>query len=437
MENERFALDNGRKRPAYAPKDIHCPSCGAGLTVKDERSELVVCEYCGSHLDVSQEEKEVLGKGASRKWEFPLQIGDSFRHKKARYEIIARMAFIEDGDEDELSREYLLYNPYHGTLWLSEYDGSYSISSDTHVMPKENLFTKKRGDVISTYDDREWVLEGTGVYELVYVDGALPWIAKIGDRVEYAECLNKQNSKLQYEAQRIEGEIEYGKGESLSLAQLRRALAKPEFEKEQDAESAGRGLQKDVVHTRRNFMLAFAVIVIAFAVNAFTFIYASSQGKLVMQQQFSAAELTAETYSKPFKILKGGDVLKIAVNANVDNAWMALDVGVVKDESTLIHVDGADVSYYHGYEGGESWSEGSRKSTLYVKIPWEGDYKLMVHAVSASGNTESATQASHSATVKVYAGAMKPTFSMLMSIASIVMFVLTFIGYKSWKDEDD
>ena len=436
MENERFALNSGRKRPQYTPKDIHCPNCGAGLTIKDERSELVVCEYCGSHLDVSKEEKEILGKGASRKWEFPLQIGESFRHKQARYEIIGRMAFIEDGDEDELSRDYLLYNPYHGARWLSEYDGQYSLSSDTHVMPKENPFNMKRGDVMQTYDDREWVLEGAGVYELVYVDGALPWIAKIGDQIEYAEFLNKSNSKLQYEVQRIEGEVEYGKGESLSIAQVRRALGKPEFEKAQGTAPAGRGV-KDVVRTRRNFMLAFALIIVMLVVNAFTFIYASSQGKLVLQQQFSPQELTEETYSKPFKVLKGGDVLKIAVNANVDNAWMALDVGVVKDESTLVHVDGADVSYYHGYEGGESWSEGSRKGTMYVKIPWEGDYKLMVHAVSASGNTETATEASHSATVRVYSGAMKPTYSMLMAIASVIMLVLAFIGYKSWQSEED
>jgi ribosomal protein S27E len=436
MENERFALDSGRKRPKYTPKDIHCPSCGAGLTVKDERSELVVCEYCGSHLNVSKEEKEVLGKGASRKWEFPLQIGESFRHKRIRYEIIARMAFIEDGDEDELSRDYLLYNPYHGSMWLSEYDGSYSLSTDTHVMPKANPFSLKRGDVMATHDDQEWVLEGTGVYELVYVDGALPWIAKIGDRIEYAEFLNKPNSKLQYEAQRIEGEIEYGKGESLSVAQLRRALAKPEFEKGEEAAPAGRGV-KNVVQTRRNFMLAFALVIIMFAVNAVTFLYASSQGKLAMQQTFSAKDLTEETYSKPFKVVKGGDVLRIAVNASVDNAWMALDLGIVKDDATLIHVDDADVSYYHGYEGGESWSEGSRKKNLYIKIPWEGDYKLMVHAVSAGGNTETATQASHSATVMVYSGAMKPTYSMLMAIASIVMLVMTFIGYKSWQSEEE
>jgi len=448
MEHERFALNSGRKRPAYTPKNIQCPHCGAGLTVKDEQSELVVCEYCGSHLNVSRDEMEVLGKGASRKWDFPLKIGDSFRYQGARYEIIARMVFIEDDDENEASRQYLLYNPYHGTLWLDDYQGQYSLSMDTHVMPTEDPFSKRRGDTLKTYDGQTWVLEGTGTYELVYVDGALPWIATIGDQAEYVEFLNNANPKLQYETQRIAGEIEYGKGESLSLAQVRQALGKPDFLK---AEGTGKAAQRavsadNVVSARRGFTFAFVIITIALIVNGFAYMVASSQGRRVLEQNFTAAELTAETLSEPFIVRKDNDILKITANASLDNAWMALDIGIVRqdddpirNEDTLLHVDDADMSYYHGSEGGESWSEGSRSSTSYINIPQKGTYKLMVHAVSNSGETETATQAAHNATIRVYAGALVPHYSMLMAIASAVMLVATFFMHHKWKqgDEDD
>ncbi len=448
MEQERFALNSGRKRPTYTPKNIQCPHCGAGLTVKDEQSELVVCEYCGSHLNVSRDEMEVLGKGANRKWEFPLKIGDSFRYKSARYEIIARMVFIEDNDENEASRQYLLYNPYHGTLWLDDYQGQYSLSTDTHVMPAEDPFSKRRGDTLKTYDEQTWVLDGTGTYELVYVDGALPWIAQIGDQAEYAEFLNKANPKLQYEAQRIAGEIEYGKGESLSLAQVRQALGKPDFQKAAgDGKMAQRAVSADnVVSARRGFTFAFVVITIALVVNGFAYMVASSQGKRVFQQQFSAEELTAETISEPFIVRKDGDIIKITADANLDNAWMALDIGVIRpdsdvirNEDSLIHVDDADMSYYHGSEGGESWSEGSRRSTSYIKIPQKGTYKLMVHAVSNSGETETATQASHSVTIQVYAGSLVPHYSMVMAIMSVLMLIGTFVLREQWKkaDSDD
>lgn len=434
MEQERFAAEHGRKRPAYTPKNISCPHCGAGLTLKDERSELVVCEYCGSHLNVSRDQREVLGKGAARKWKFPLRIGQSFRHKRIRYEILARLVFIEDGDESDPSREYLLYNPYHGTLWLNEYAGHYSISRDTHVMPTDDPFRKRRGDRLRTHDNREWILEGTGTYELAYVDGALPWIATIGDRSDYAEFLNAKNPKLQYEAQRTAGEVEYGRGESLSLEQVRRALGKSDFGTSRSPKSrAGR----NVVKTARGFKIAFVLLILMLAVNLLLYLYASSRGDLVLEQRFSADQLTAETYSEPFRIDHSGDIVKIAVNADVDNAWMAMDVGIVMNEETLVHVDAADVSYYHGYEGGESWKEGSRNEALYVKIPWEGVYRLLVHAVSASGNAETAEQAQHSATVRVYAGALLPYFAMGMSIVTLLAAVAVFMAHHHWKNEED
>ncbi len=430
MENERFALHSGRKRPAYTPKDIHCPSCGAGLTVKDERSELVVCEYCGSHLDVSQEEKQVLGKGTGRKWNFPLHLGDSFRWKKARYEIIARLVFIEDGDDDEASRQYLLYNPYHGTLWLDEYDGHYSLSSDSHVMPTEDAFRKRRGDVLTTYDKQQWVMEGSGTYELVYVDGALPWIAAIGDQIQYAEFVNNKSPKLQYEVQRIGNEIEYGKGESLSLAQVRRALEKPEFAKEQTAAVP----VENVAETRQTYIRLMAIVIVILVVNVALFVYTSSRGKLALQQQFSSQELTQETLSKPFTVDKAGDLVKITAEAGLSNAWMALDLGVVWDKESLIHVDEADISYYYGSDGGESWSEGSRKKSIYVKLPWEGTYQLLVHAVSASGNAQSASQAMHNATIRVYTGALMPQYFLFIGFLALVALAVLFIMYNNWKN---
>ncbi len=433
MENERFALNSGRKRPAYTPKDIHCPSCGAGLTVKDERSELVVCDYCGSHLDVSQEEKQVLGKGGGRKWDFPLNIGDSFRWKKVRYEIISRMVFLEDDDEDEASRQYLLYNPYRGTLWLDEYKGNYSLSSDSHVMPTENAFSKKRGDSLTTFDNQQWVMEGTGTYELVYVDGALPWIAHIGDRIDYAEFVNKDKPKLQYEAQRIYNEIEYGRGKALSLTQVRRALEKPDFAKDREPAAPLENVA-DILKSYRRLLIVTTVILI---VNVVLYMYTSSQGKLVLEQRFSAQELTQETLSKPFTVVEAGDIIKISVEADVSNAWMALDVGVVRDKETLIHTDEANISYYYGQEGGESWSEGTRKKSLYVKLPWEGTYQLFVHAVSASGNAESATEALHDATIRVYAGALVSHYFLIIGIIAAITLAIVFSIYHSWKNTDD
>lgn len=263
----------GRKRPPYKPKDIHCPHCGSGLTQKAEESQLVVCSYCGSRIDVSAAELKVLGKGGGRKISFPLNVGDSYYHKNARYEILARLAFIEDGDYSEMSKEYLLYNPYRGTMWLSEYQGSWSVSTDSHVMPVGSVMNKKRGSTIKTHDNRTWVCEGSGVYELVFVDGALPWIAKVGDRIEYVEFAEKNGSGMQYEVQMLDREIEFGMGNRLSLAQVREATRKS------IPKAAGAAKSEDAAATRKSYLTLIWAAVLAVVINLLIFGYSMTKGE--------------------------------------------------------------------------------------------------------------------------------------------------------------
>ena len=47
--------------------------------------------------------QQVLGKGAEREWRFPSAVGDSFQHRGVRFEVIARLALLEDGDATELT----------------------------------------------------------------------------------------------------------------------------------------------------------------------------------------------------------------------------------------------------------------------------------------------------------------------------------------------
>lgn len=437
MDPNRFALGAGRKRPAYKPKDIHCPNCGAGFTVKQEQTELVVCDYCGSHLDVSKEEKKVISGGDSQKWEFPLEIGDSFRHKGERYEIIGRMVFIEDGDYSERTRQYLLFHPFHGTLWLDEYQGRYSLSEDTHVMPESDAFSKSRGSTLKTHDNRTWVCEGTGEYELVYVDGALPWIARIGDRIDYAEFSGKSGSGLQYEVQRIENEQEYGMGEALTIQEVREATGKPDIPGLEPG-----SLPLDAGSTRKWYGISALTALGFLVINFVIFIFAVTSGHVVLRQTFDKSEMNGETLSQPFRLKSGGQVIKVTATPvpGLDNSWMSMNVAVVKGDDMVIDVFDEEIAYYHGYSGGESWSEGSRSESVYIKIPESGTYRLLLHAVSNYGNSSTANSSRHGARVFVKAGAHMARYSviaMVICIISLVILGFSYAGWKSMGEEDD
>jgi len=433
MDKERFGLNQGRPRPPYQPQDIHCPGCGAGLTVKDEQAQMVICEYCGKHLDVSQEEKTVLGQGPERKWEFPLKIGDSFRYKGARYEIIARQAFIEDNDVTEVTREYLLYNPRRGTLYLSEYGGRYDLAWDTHVMPVTSPFTLSRGSTMETHDGKKWVTLEAGEYELAYVDGALPWVAKVGDRSRYVDFADKGGTTERFDVQWTANEVEYASGVALSLEQVRQATGKPEL-----GQGVVRPKSEDVVKTRRWYMILLLFCLAVLAFNGIMALYCMMSGRQVLEQTFNPAQLTEEVLSEPFTVASGGNVVMVEAEAGgLDNAWMALDLAMVRENETVVHVFDEDIQYYHGVEGGESWSEGSTEETSYIEVPEAGTYRLLLHAVSAPGETPTATEARHSVRVRVYDNVRLPHFYVVLTILTAFVLFLTFILYSKWKSGEE
>jgi ribosomal protein S27E len=434
MEKEKFSLKKGRKRPPYKPKEIRCPGCGAALTIKTERSEMVVCEYCASQLGVSATEQKVLGKGPGQKEYFPLNLGDSFQYRGARFEIISRMAFIEDNDPTDKTRQYLLYNPRRGPLWLDEYQGQYSISNDTHVMPKTDVFAKKRGDILETHDERKWITEGVGIYQLAYVDGALPWVAKTGDNILYAEFSEKSGSGMQYEVQKIGGEIEYGTGKALPLEVVRRATKKPDLGKETVSRTF-----VDAAKTRKFYISLMLFACVALVINGLLSLYSLTCGRVVLNQTFKGAQLSGEVYSDPFEVAKADNIIKISVTASprLSNAWMAMDIALLESEDKVIHVYDNDIQYYHGVEGGESWSEGGQSKTAYIKIPRAGIYQLLLHAVSAIGNTPRATRSLYGASIRVKDGALMPHFFISAAILSALILIVSVVFYSKWKTADE
>jgi len=431
--DERFAIGSGRDRPAFTPKELDCPQCGGGLSLKDEHTELVVCPYCGSHLNVSAEKLKVLGKGPEQPWPFALELGASYRVKGHRYEVIARIAYIEDGDMSECTRDYYLYNPYRGTFWLSEYDGFWSLAHPTHVMPKRLPFGRNRGDRIDTHDGRSWAFEESGTYELVYVDGSLPWLAKVGDTVEYAELSARTGGTEQYEIQRTRGEIEYGRGEALPVGKVRTATGVRDL--------AGRDRLAAVAGPERRFYRsAIAVAAVALAINLILLLGAFVSGHKAASSGLSTADLSGETFTAPFTLTEPDTVIKVEASAGQrSNAWMAADFALVRADEQVIHVFDQDIQYYHGSDGGESWTEGSRSQSAYIRVPEPGTYRLLVHAVSAHGDAATADTAQHDLNVRVIAGAVSPRYYVASSIFVTFALFLLAGAYQKWRrgDEDD
>lgn len=404
-------------RPAHEPIAARCTSCGSPIGIQDEKACLVVCGSCGARHELTgvlRDTLTFLNDRPGREVSFELQLGDSFHWKDVRYEVVARLCWVEEGSMQYATRVYALYHPRRPLLYLDEYDGSWGLSSKSHVMPTEGWrYAASPGDRLRTHDGARWRLAEAVERHLAYVDGCLPWMAEVGDAVLAWEFVGPGGATYEIETLRAGGEVEYNRGQQLSPADLTRAGVSVV------AERAG---VPQFVRKRQAAMVAL-VGLLGLAGSGGLALVASAQGTDVLSEGFSAAALSQEVTTAPFSISQEG-LVRLTLSAPLDDAWMVVDYALLAGDDEVVHVSDADLSYYSGVEGGESWSEGSRTTSTLLSGIAPGTYRMHLRGLSNRGETEQATASLHPLQVELREGARSGAPAMLSFLVGGLFLVL-------------
>lgn len=293
MDDSQFIIGENRARPPYQVRSARCSSCQAPLSLYSEQSQLVVCAYCGENLDCSQEELVALGKSEKNISDFSLQLHQELIWEGVKYKIIARMLF-----EDQISSlktvEYLLFHPLSGTKWLSlcfDEELDISISEDKHCLATENPFQASGHQEITTGDGKRWVKEGASEMLLLYVDGALPWLAKIGDRTKSISYLQAGNDKSYLTAEQTTvgtEEVEYFFSKYMSGLEYRRLIGDLKIDDQRQKEL------EQLVTATHSFVKKAVLISAILGAIIFGYLGFPSSGEELASFSFPAEEVKTE-----------------------------------------------------------------------------------------------------------------------------------------------
>lgn len=116
-----------------------CPSCGGSLSIRAPgQSETIACQYCGSLLDPRDPAHLLLEKCIAAIYQPAIPIGSRGKLRGDEFEVIGHMrrATKYDGVFYAWS-EYLLFNPYKGYRWLTEYAGHWNLLKPLPQPPAE------------------------------------------------------------------------------------------------------------------------------------------------------------------------------------------------------------------------------------------------------------------------------------------------------------
>ncbi|MDL1949796.1 DUF4178 domain-containing protein, partial [Acidobacteria bacterium ACD] len=88
--------------------------------------------------------------------------------------------------------------------------------------------------------------------------------------------------------------------------------------------------------------------------------------------------------SEPFRIDWSGN-LEARLSAPTDNSWVFVAADLINEETGEVRSFGLQSDYYHGVDGGESWSEGSRSRSTYLSQVPKGRYVLRMEPEFEAG----------------------------------------------------
>lgn len=402
---DSFNAHNSPPRPLYQPITLQCPSCTSLLERFSEHSQLIVCGYCNERIELNHAELRALGKGTPLEFSpFRLDLESIFHWEGIDYSIIGRISFL-DSDGDPGPKDYLLFHPQMGTLWATAYSGyGFYITKKSRMLP--SIAQLIAGGTVEMPDQSKWRLTEQETYSIEHVDGALPWIAKQGDEVQVIELQSLADRKVTMAVERTVGvdEVECSISRELTPIEW---LKSTKVYTDEDRRN----------EQRRTMSRTASVLGLLLGVGTAIFMgvqaLALPTAEPIADFKFTVSQLANEQVTATFELPTSADVeqpVSFSFDSLLDNEWLAIQYAVLRsptedtaktytellkaeegleDSTQNVWVSDISLSYYHGYDGGESWSEGTRtkKERLILREP--GHYRLLLSAVGGQADTVS------------------------------------------------
>lgn len=393
---------------------INCVHCSAVVVLRGKAMTIAVtCPSCKKYFRVSQGDEIIT---FNQKVVPLIPIGSKAVIDGAKYEVMGFVVKKENKYKYQW-REYLLFNPAMGYAFLSEYDGHWNFIWPIEENPISNLSTKVsyKGeiyDLYSRYSAEVVYTEGEFFFDVVQITSS----THNRDFISPPYLLGLESSDDSSTA--FMGEYvtrdEISSWFSIPLSKL--------------PPSTGIGYTQPMkVSLRQDHLIMLTVFFVAVALVIQIVLSSYSSEQKVWQLRFEPVSGGDQKFvsSPSFRLDKYSQSLFFDLYCQVDNDWFVADFSLINEDDGTEYNFAKEIAYYSGYEGGESWTEGSRSASAYLsKIP-AGNYHVNLYPEYGS------RQYPFSMTIESDVPAWSNFF---WFIVALLLFPAVYIIYQRWFD---
>jgi len=364
--------------PPGAPRveTLACPNCGAPLAVRSMgRAVTIVCDHCHFILDAKDPRLRILQRfEAAIEEEVPLiPLGSRGKWRGADYEVIGFQvrAMIMD-DITYNWREYLLFSPYKGFRYFTEYDGHWNDASVVTALPEVQADSAR-------YLGKKYKQFQTCFAKTIFALGEFPWQLRVDDSVEVADYIAPP---YVLSSETAGNETTWTLGEYVYGADIWKAFGLAGLPPTPVGvyENQPSGLRASASQIWFTFAGLFTAIFVIFTLNQFF-----SKQEQVFQDTyaFSPSSTTEPSFVTPEFELKGRtSSVEVKTDADVSNQWLYLSYALIDEDTGQAYDFGREVSYYSGVDSDGRWEEGSPHDRVVLPSIPPGRYYLRVEPES-------------------------------------------------------
>ncbi|PTY05129.1 hypothetical protein DB347_16785 [Opitutaceae bacterium EW11] len=356
---------------------LSCRHCGAPVALRAEGLTMsVVCGSCGTILDTSLPEVQIVQRANAAlqalKPVLPLGLRGTFGG--IVYEVIGT---VEREDEYSSWLEYLLFNPWHGFLWLVTYRGHWSLVSRLLAPPFAGSTSVRLGG-------ERYALFAEGQTKVRRVIGEFYWQVTRGEVSVVSDFIAPPRivSKETYPG--LDEETWSG-GEYRTPAEISAAFNLPA----PLPPAQGSYLNEPNPYVarwpavRNRALLALVALAV---IQLFYVTRSAKQSVFEANYTYQAGVGDAnDVTTPPFTLAADHRPLEIEVYSNISNSWMDFDFELVNTATSATQPASAGVSYYSGQDSDGYWSEGSRSRSIDLAAIPAGPYLLRIEPSADAG----------------------------------------------------
>lgn len=359
--------------PPVTAASLHCINCGGPIQLRGFAHTLTaVCPSCGSILDTSTPLVRIVQTAQERQQiRPPLPLGSRGKFDGHQWEVIGFQIRTMSADDERYDwSEYVLFNPYRGFRYLTEYNGHWNLVRTLSRLPElESRRAKLNGVSFRLFQ--------TGKAHTSYVMGEFPWRVQLDEQVDFGDYIYPPEV-LSAEQTENNSEITWSLGRYIPGKEIWKTF------QVKGAPPPTRGIYANQpspsAHKLAGIWKVYGFLLLALVALA-VLLRIIRPGTEVFRDTYSYSPrgATESSFVTPsFSIPGENENVAIEITTNLENASAYFDLALINADDGHAYLSGREIDYYHGRDSDGNWNEGKVGNTVELSSVPAGKYYLRV-----------------------------------------------------------